>query len=161
MIDHVNAYALSVRDLEKCVSFYRDKLGFTLKDKEGDFAYLVLGKGGPGVALVSIDSAAEMISEVQIRPKENTIHRNYFAVFVEDVDKEYEDLRAKGVHFVKPPTTHPWGQRIAYFEDPEGNLWVISPLPQEIIELLLEGQKLPWSRPDSKKVLPSKDADKN
>ncbi len=127
MIDHVNAYALSVRDLEKCISFYRDKLGLTLKDKEGDFAYLLFGgKGGPGLALISIESAAKMISEAQIRPKENTIHRNYFAVFVEDVDKEYEDLRSKGVHFVKPPTTQPWGQRIAYFEDPEGNLWEIS-----------------------------------
>ncbi|MDG6994724.1 MAG: VOC family protein [Nitrososphaerota archaeon] len=36
------------------------------------------------------------------------------------------DLKSKGVHFIKPPTTHPWGQRIAYFEDPEGNLWEIS-----------------------------------
>jgi len=127
MIDHVNAYALSVRDLEKCVSFYRDKLGLTLKDKENDFAYLVFGsKGGPGVALVSIESAAKLISQAQIRPKEHTIHRNYFAVFVEDVDKEYEDLKAKGVHFVKSPTTQPWGQRIAFFEDPEGNLWEIS-----------------------------------
>ncbi|HZY93370.1 MAG TPA: VOC family protein [Candidatus Bathyarchaeia archaeon] len=127
MIDHVNAYALSVRDLEKCVSFYRDKLGFALKDREGDFAYLTFGgHGGPGLALLSIESAAKLISEAQIRPKEHAIHRNYFAVFVEDVDREYEDLKAKGVHFVKPPTTHPWGQRIAYFEDPEGNLWEIS-----------------------------------
>jgi lactoylglutathione lyase len=127
MIDHVNAYVLSVRDLEKCFAFYRDKLGLEVKNKEDDFAYLVFdSKGGPGVALVSIESAAKMISEAQIRPKENTIHRNYFAVFLEDVDKEYEDLKAKGVHFVKPPTTHPWGQRIAYFEDPEGNLWEIS-----------------------------------
>ena len=38
----------------------------------------------------------------------------------------YEELKAKGVHFIKPPTTFPWGQRIAYFEDPEGNLWEIS-----------------------------------
>ena len=43
MIDHVNAFALVVRDLEKCVSFYRDKLGFQLKNKEEDFAYLVFG----------------------------------------------------------------------------------------------------------------------
>jgi len=61
-----------------------------------------------------------VISEVQVRPGEETIHRTYYAVFVEDVDREYEELRKKGVHFVKPPTTQPWGQRIAYFEDPEG-----------------------------------------
>lgn len=32
MIDHVNAYALHARDLRRCVAFYRDKLGFTLKN---------------------------------------------------------------------------------------------------------------------------------
>ena len=127
MIDHVNAYALAVRDLEKSVSFYRDKLGFKLENKEPDFAYLVFGsRGHPGLALISIESAAKLISDKQIRPKEETIHRNYFAVFLEDVDKEYEELKSKGVHFVKPPMTFPWGQRIAYFEDPEGNLWEIS-----------------------------------
>jgi lactoylglutathione lyase len=127
LIDHVNAYVLSVRDLEKCISFYRDKLGLELKDKQEDFAYLVFGsQGGPGLGLVSIESEAKMISEEQIRPNESSIKRNYFAVFVKDVDKDYEELKEKGVHFVSPPQTHPWGQRIAYFEDPEGNLWEIS-----------------------------------
>lgn len=125
MIDHVNAYVLSVRDWENCISFYRDKLGFKLQDKTADFAYLVFGNG-PGLGLLSVESAAKMISQDHIRPKEDTIHRDYFAVFVDDVDKEYEDLNAKGVHFLKTPTTYPWGQRIAYFEDPEGNLWEIS-----------------------------------
>jgi uncharacterized glyoxalase superfamily protein PhnB len=61
-----------------------------------------------------------------MQPRKDAIHRNYFAVFLEDVDKEYNELKAKGVNFVKAPTTFPWGQRIAYFEDPEGNLWEIS-----------------------------------
>ena len=79
MIDHVNAYALSVKDLERCISFYRDKLGFKLESREDDFAYLVFNKqGGPGLALVAVESAAKMISEAHIRPREGTIHRNYF-----------------------------------------------------------------------------------
>jgi lactoylglutathione lyase len=126
LIDHVNAYALTVRDFEGSLAFYRDKLGLTLKDREGDFAYLVFGKGGPGVALISAESASNLISKERVRPDKSAFNRNYFAVFVEDVDREYEELRAKGVSFVNPPTTHPWGQRIAYFEDPEGNLWEIS-----------------------------------
>jgi lactoylglutathione lyase len=52
-------------------------------------------------------------------------------VFIDDVDREYEELKAKGVHFVKLPTTEPWGHRIGYFEDPEGNLWEISQLPKK------------------------------
>jgi catechol 2,3-dioxygenase-like lactoylglutathione lyase family enzyme len=127
MIDHLNAYVIPVRDLEKCVSFYRDKLGLTLQVKETDFAYLVFAKQDkPGVALSTMGNVVNLISEAQVRPEEETIHRTFFAVFVDDVDKEYDELMAKGVHFVKPPVTHPWGQRIAYFEDPEGNLWEIS-----------------------------------
>ena len=127
MIDHLNAHVLSVKDLERCIDFYRDKMGFTLKDKTDDFAYFVFDKkGSAGLGLVSVESAAKMISQDHVRPNEDTIHRDYFAVFVEDVDKEYQELRGRGVHFVNPPITHPWGQRIAYFEDPEGNLWEIS-----------------------------------
>jgi catechol 2,3-dioxygenase-like lactoylglutathione lyase family enzyme len=129
MIDHINAYVLSVSDLDSCIAFYRDKMGFKLKDKMDDFAYLVFGNSGPGIGLVSVESAEKMISpETGIRSKDAGTRTdwNYFAVFVEDVDKEYQELREKGVHFLKEPTTHPWGQRIAYFEDPEGNVWEIS-----------------------------------
>ncbi len=51
MIDHLSAYVIPVRDLEKCVSFYRDKLGLILQVKEADFAYLIFAKQDkPGVA---------------------------------------------------------------------------------------------------------------
>ncbi|OLB69627.1 hypothetical protein AUI06_08465 [archaeon 13_2_20CM_2_52_21] len=128
MIDHVNAVVLPVHDLEKCTSFYRDKLGFKLNNKDIESAFFSIDgkKGGLILGLISVDGVAKLISEEQVQPKAETVHRTYYAVFVDDVDREYEELRAKGVHFVKAPTTHPWGQRIAYFEDPEGNLWEIS-----------------------------------
>lgn len=127
MIDHFNAYGIPVRDLDKCVAFYRDKVGLKLELKQDDIAYFVFSKQErPGVALVTMENAVNLMSEAMVRPKEETIHRTYFAVFVDDVDKEYEELRSRGVNFVKPPTTFPWGQRIAYFEDPEGNLWEVS-----------------------------------
>jgi len=132
MIDHLNAVVLPVRDLEKCASFYKEKLGFKLKNKDDSSAFFGLGdKERVILGLISIDNVAELISEEQVRPREETIHRSYYAVFVDDVDREYEELKRKGVHFVKTPTTQPWGQRIAYFEDPEGNLWEISHFPKK------------------------------
>ena len=127
MIDHFNAYAIPVRDLEKCVAFYRDKIGLKLKNKEDDIAYFVFDKQDkPGVALVTMDSTVNLISDAQVRPEEEMVHRTYFAVFLDDVDKEYEELKSRGVHIIKPPVTPPCRQRIAYFEDPDGNLWEIS-----------------------------------
>lgn len=132
MLDHVNAYALIVRDVKKCAEFYRDKLGFKLQELQDDFAYLKIGeKGVPGVALVSVKGLAGELSEEKVRPRKDANYSSYFAIFLDDADREYEELRRKGVHFVKPPTTRPGGQRYAFFEDPEGNLWEISHFPKE------------------------------
>ena len=53
-------------------------------------------KGGAGLGLVSVESAAKMISQDHVRPMQDTIHRDYFAVFVDDIDKEYQELSGKG-----------------------------------------------------------------
>ncbi|MBI5448770.1 VOC family protein [Candidatus Gottesmanbacteria bacterium] len=43
----------------------------------------------------------------------------------DDIDLLYQQLKAKGVQFIKEPETQPWGQRTAYFTDPDGNIWEI------------------------------------
>lgn len=40
-----------------------------------------------------------------------------------DIDADYQQLLVKGVTFLAPPATQPWGQRTAYFADPDGHLW--------------------------------------
>lgn len=42
-----------------------------------------------------------------------------------DIDREYKQLKADGVQFIQEPKTQPWGQRTAYFTDPDGNIWEI------------------------------------
>ncbi|HYM39243.1 MAG TPA: VOC family protein [Thermoplasmata archaeon] len=132
MIDHLNAYALAVQDVRTCAEFYEKKIGLELKELQDDFAYLTFpDMAKPGVALVSQKGVGEELSEGQVRPGERMACRGYFAVFVDDADRLYKELKAKGVHFVKAPTTRPHGQRYAYFEDPEGNLWEISHFPKK------------------------------
>jgi len=41
---------------------------------------------------------------------------------VEDVDREFERLKALDVIFVKPPTTQTWGRRSVWFRDLDGNI---------------------------------------
>ncbi len=131
MIDHLNAYALVVHDIRKCAEFYEKKIGLELKELQDDFAYLTFpDMAKPGVALVSDEGLAAELSEEPVRPAQRMPHQGYFAVFVDDADRLYEELIAKGVTFVKAPTTRPHGQRYAYFEDPEGNLWEISHFPK-------------------------------
>lgn len=41
---------------------------------------------------------------------------------VQDVDAEFARLNGLEVEVVKPPQTHPWGSRSAWFRDPDGNI---------------------------------------
>ncbi len=87
MIDHVNAYALTVRDVKGCAEFYRDKLGLKLQEMSDDFAYLTFDKKGLGVALVSAKVLAQEIPKNRVRPDKSLTQRNYFAVFLENANQ--------------------------------------------------------------------------
>ncbi len=132
MIDHVNAFALTVRDVRKCAEFYRDKVGLTVQMMNDNEAYLKFAqKGAPVLAIIGAGGLAKELPPERIRPDQSPLVRNYFAVFLDDADKEYETLRSQGVKFLQPPATRPNGQRFAFFEDPEGNLWEISHFPKK------------------------------
>jgi catechol 2,3-dioxygenase-like lactoylglutathione lyase family enzyme len=124
MITKINVTVLFVRDFDASLTFYRDTLGFKVKDT--DVGFTSFDMGGHELALMALSNAAQMIDETTVRPAEEGVHRALLAAFVDNTDEEYESLTAKGVKFVKPPTTQPWGQRTAYFSDPDGNIWEIS-----------------------------------
>jgi lactoylglutathione lyase len=132
MIDHLNAIALIVQDVRGCAEFYRDKLGFELMHVSDGDAYLRIGpKGGLTLALVGAPGLARELADKSKEVAMGGLSRSYPAIFLEDADRAYDELRAKGVHFVTPPTSRPGGQRFAFFEDPEGNLWEISHFPKK------------------------------
>lgn len=63
--------------------------------------------------------------------KNNANENICLAFTVEDVDKEYERLRALKVQIAEPPQTRPWGARNMSFYDPDGNrIYLRSILPQ-------------------------------
>ncbi|QBD79697.1 VOC family protein [Ktedonosporobacter rubrisoli] len=134
MIHKVEAVVLFVKDLEKCTVFYRDtfklrSLGsdaqsstFLLQDK----LYLIL---------LSPEGTADLIGEQASSSTLQTRPAGLLAAGVADVDAAYEELKAKGVTFLKPPTDRSWGLRTAHFADPEGNVWEIN----QAIEAKAEG----------------------
>ena len=49
-------------------------------------------------------------------------NRNVWLEFqVDDVEAEYNRLKALGVEIIKDITVQPWGNKSFYFRDPEGN----------------------------------------
>ncbi|GAA4165226.1 VOC family protein [Gryllotalpicola daejeonensis] len=45
-----------------------------------------------------------------------------FEFLVDDVDAEYQRLSAAGVEIVTEPAVMPWGNRVFFLRDPDGNL---------------------------------------
>ncbi len=116
--------SLYVDDQEKALSFYTDKLGFVKKSdfSQGNYRWLtvVSAEEPTGVELV-LESAAFMPAA---RTYQQALHeqgRPAAMFFVDDVNKEYERLKALGVTFTKPPTKTV-GSTITMLEDTCGNL---------------------------------------
>ena len=124
MFHRVMATVLFVRDLARCMTFYRDTLGLQVKNSDPDSVAFQMEN--QYLLLLEISAAADLI-----RSEANALSieggpRVLLAAGVEDVDAAYEALVAKGVTFLRPPTNQPWGLRTAHFADPEGNLWEIN-----------------------------------
>ncbi len=56
------------------------------------------------------------------RPRPADNHTVIIEFRVDDVDREYENLKQFTTDFVNAPTTLPWGNRSLIFRDPDGNL---------------------------------------
>jgi lactoylglutathione lyase len=42
-------------------------------------------------------------------------------VYVEDVDATVDEFKRSGVRVLRDPQDMPWGERVGYVSDPEGN----------------------------------------
>jgi catechol 2,3-dioxygenase-like lactoylglutathione lyase family enzyme len=101
---------LGVRELARSLAFYRDALGLPLSFASDEFAFLRAGavtlglRRAPDLAEASEDGRTELV----------------FAV--EDVDRAYALLRARGVAFRIPPRVVTGDQLAADFRDPDGHV---------------------------------------
>ena len=117
------------RDLGDAMRFYRDALGFQPGYRwpvEGapDFVVLRLGTFALGLA---VESAPR---ELLGRPVGNEI-RFELCAYTDDVDATVAELRAGGVDVIREPEDMPWGERMAYVADPDGNpVQLVTPAPR-------------------------------
>ncbi|MBQ4651668.1 MAG: VOC family protein [Oscillospiraceae bacterium] len=119
----LDGFGLFVNDMPTMVRFYRDILGFEIKEAE-DAENVYLIKDGTLFMLYERKNFEKMTGRKYEYLKGLNGHFE-LALYVEhfeDVDKRFEELVNKGARPVLEPTTEPWGQRTCYIADPEGNL---------------------------------------
>jgi predicted enzyme related to lactoylglutathione lyase len=100
--------------------FYGELLELPTEHRDMDgLDYLV-------VKTSSSSSLGFMPPHPDIRGGEATPREPGLYFMVEDVDRAYQHLLAKGVRFPKPPETMPWGHRVLTTTDPEGRTVMIA-----------------------------------
>jgi len=119
----LDGFGLFVKDMAVMVRFYRDVLGFAIKEEE-NATNVYLEKDGTLFLLYRRTDFEAMTSRAYTYAPGIQGHFE-IALGVESfaaVDAAYDEAVQKGAQPVLPPTTEPWGQRTCYVADPEGNL---------------------------------------
>jgi len=120
---------LPADDPEKSLAFYRDMLGFEVRNDVGygDMRWITLGLAGqPQTSLVLEPPCADPgISEDERRAITELMAKGSFARIVlgtPDLDGTFEKVAAGGAEVVQEPTDQPYGIRDCAFRDPAGNM---------------------------------------
>ena len=119
----LDGFGLFVEDMGNMIRFYRDVLGFAIREDE-DTSNVFLEKDGTLFLLYPRPSFEAMTGR-KYDYGSGISGRTEIALSVENyaaVDKAFAEVTARGAEPIMPPTTEPWGQRTCYIADPEGNL---------------------------------------
>lgn len=109
MFHTIMAIGLLVRDLARCTAFYRDTLGLEVRESESTADSVSFQMGNIYFFLLEVSGATHMVSSQVLDLSIEGRPRVLLAAGVADVDAAYEELSARGVPFLRPPTDQSWG----------------------------------------------------
>jgi len=118
MIVHVKFVSIPTANQDRSLAFYTEKLGFKLVtdqpfDATQRWIELRIGTAETRFVLFRSDNSPSPGSSFN------------GALACDNVQKTYEELKARGVEFEVPPQERPWGT-FAIMKDPDGNQFVLS-----------------------------------
>jgi catechol 2,3-dioxygenase-like lactoylglutathione lyase family enzyme len=116
-------------DPEASVSFYRDTLGFEVRNDVGygGMHWITVGPPDqPGTSIVLFPpGAAPGITDDERRTISEMMAKGTFGIIVlatRDLDATFERVQASDAEVVQEPTQQPYGLRDCAFRDPAGNM---------------------------------------
>jgi catechol 2,3-dioxygenase-like lactoylglutathione lyase family enzyme len=125
----IHASFLPHDDPDASVSFYRDTLGFEIRNdvEYGGLHWITVGPADqPGTSIVLYPpSAAPGVTEEEQRTIAEMMAKGTYAsinLATDDLDGTFERLQTGDAEVVQEPTEQPYGLRDCAFRDPAGNL---------------------------------------
>ena len=114
-------------DFGTCYDFYTQKLDLipTWGDRNGPYVSFAIAEGEPNCFSIFLGSEMSRVNGYVQPSAAGNSDTMSFSIPSEDVQADYERLKAKGVEFLSEPQfIEAWGGfTSAYFRDPEGNLF--------------------------------------
>ena len=108
------------RDVRASAAFYEQLLGFARQYEfppdSDDPGYVSLRRDESDLGIVHESSPRELIGVSM-----GDGPRFELFVYVDDVDESVERMRDASVTILREPEDMPWGERVAFVADPDGN----------------------------------------
>lgn len=124
---------LPADDPEKSLAFYRDALGFEVRNDVavGELRWITIGPPGqPQTSIVLHPPAIDPgLTEDERRTITELMAKGSYATIIlgsDDVDGTFDRVQATGADVVQEPLDQPYGIRDCAFRDPAGSLVRIS-----------------------------------
>lgn len=109
-------------DVPSLLQFYRDVLGFQVENDLGE--YVEFENAGVRFAVCARSTMEQATGHPTFNePRGGQSFELAFPLDTpEELDQAYAEVVAKGAAPIQAPANMPWGQRTAFFADPEGNI---------------------------------------
>jgi len=125
----INASFLPHDDPEASLAFYRDLLGFEVRNDvgQGTMRWITVGPvGQPGTSIVlNPPSANPGLTDEERRTIAEMMAKGTYAALLlatKDLDGAFDRLQANDAEIVQEPTEQPYGVRDCAVRDPAGNM---------------------------------------
>jgi methylmalonyl-CoA/ethylmalonyl-CoA epimerase len=117
MILGIDNIGLATHDLARSVDFY-EKLGFVKADQNERGCTMVIGTTKLFMFPAGPQKAAATRATTLVGNPPGIDHISFL---VDDVDRSFSELSARGIQFTSIPEDQTWGARTAVLQDPDGN----------------------------------------
>jgi catechol 2,3-dioxygenase-like lactoylglutathione lyase family enzyme len=125
----IHASFLHHEDPEASLAFYRDTLGFEVRNDvgKGPMRWITVGPPGQPEVNIVLDPPASNpgITDDERRTISEMMAKGTFAMLMlatKDLDSTFDRLQARDAEIVQEPTEQPYGVRDCAVRDPAGNL---------------------------------------
>jgi catechol 2,3-dioxygenase-like lactoylglutathione lyase family enzyme len=122
MLSQIDAIRIFAADFQETKDFYVTCLGFEI------------GFEGDGVVVFDLPGTKLIVEQIDISEADAAGMVGRFtgiSFAVDDIQKAYKELKAKGVSFESKPVKEEWGGAMTHFSDPDNNSFTLIEYPNQ------------------------------